>query len=51
MAGRLRITQSIRHRELLYFFLIFLLFLSLMTRCKPAAPRKWTFPIGAQLNT
>jgi hypothetical protein len=46
MAGRLRVT-IIRHRELLFFFLILLLFIPL-TFCKPAAPRKWTFLIAAQ---
>src|ERR1700676_3015222 len=50
MAGRLRNTRSIWYRELLFFFLILLLFFPL-NPCEPAAPRKWTFPTSAQLNT
>jgi hypothetical protein len=50
MAGRLRNTLSIWYRGLLLFFLILLLFYP-YHQCKPSAPREWTFPKSAQLNT
>jgi hypothetical protein len=39
MAGRLPITRLIWHRELLFFFLILLLFLSLDPRVNSSAPQ------------
>ena len=50
MAGRLRSKRSIWYRDLLFFFLILLLFFPL-NPSKPTAPRKWTFPISRVEHT